>query len=818
MAFNFGAFQEGYDESEKILLAKRRENAALYSDFVKANPGASADEREKFANSLAGSNKSFRAALPSREVMESNVAEYNRKRQAAAAAAARKTQLQNIEIAGKASAYMADLLQTTDSKTAAAQTQALFGDLLDEKMLPVVTTQANRLGYLQFVKDAQPYVTNFTSNPTQANLDSLVREGYNPEFGERLKLQFAPTLDRARTTANAAAAANLMEIAQRVDLDDDNVFKTAMEAELAKYDGLLSQEQKTVIEQQARGQLAQRRQQRTKAQESAAASIVNAARSKIGTAGFETIEQIKSEIEMAIASNDKLAGFDASKMITEIIEPAYHDMRQIELDAKNDAEAATILKNTNEALTNRAFDRTNESTRKGISDVVSGVIPMGEEKGSDGIRKAKIDEVTNIANNALSHLSAFGLNISTASVAAELTGLAIEEQRKSQGLLTADDSAVVELDISHFAQAYDQLLSTGQLGQIETIAINNALEEQGFKTISEAVRSGNQAVFNQAIQDEIKALYTKQLDIFDTTQTTIQSVQTSVSSKAAEVDATVGQLKLDEVEAKGTELLGATVDQNNLSGLRDWELQAKDTLRGLGEAIFTLEAQATRLETLSRDEFYNQDQAGARAAQAEAAKIRTRAEALKGKVIALSGQVTQAGSRFSTLAVNPSENATTNPNDMAERYTFSMKRILDEAAANGTEVEPAQLFSHLYQQLQADKNAGQYIGKRMANPYWFGGGSQNWGPYGSENRPDPNSAGNRLLFGRSLQEQELDYMPFIQDIFNRLGVQMPSATDARRATEGMSLSESIDKNIGGAIAAPFVGLYNYGDYLINGGE
>ena len=74
---NFGAFQQGYNENEKILASRRKENAALYSDFVRANPGASADDREKFAESLAGRNKSFRAVLPSRSMMEANVAAYN---------------------------------------------------------------------------------------------------------------------------------------------------------------------------------------------------------------------------------------------------------------------------------------------------------------------------------------------------------------------------------------------------------------------------------------------------------------------------------------------------------------------------------------------------------------------------------------------------------------------------------------------------------------------------------------------------------------------------------------------------------------------
>ena len=106
---NFGAFQQGYNENEKILAAKRKENAALYADFIQSNPGASADEREKFAQTLAGNNKSFRAILPTRSMMESNVAEYNRKRNIELENAARKRKLEDLKVDKDASTYMADL-------------------------------------------------------------------------------------------------------------------------------------------------------------------------------------------------------------------------------------------------------------------------------------------------------------------------------------------------------------------------------------------------------------------------------------------------------------------------------------------------------------------------------------------------------------------------------------------------------------------------------------------------------------------------------------------------------------------------------------
>ena len=128
MAFNFGAFQQGVSNSKKEIAAQRKDNAALYGDFIKSNPSASAADREAFANNLAGNNKGYRAALPSRSMMESNVAAYNQKQAAASAARDRKTKLQNIKIVGEASNYMSDLLQTMDSDKALSNVELVFGD------------------------------------------------------------------------------------------------------------------------------------------------------------------------------------------------------------------------------------------------------------------------------------------------------------------------------------------------------------------------------------------------------------------------------------------------------------------------------------------------------------------------------------------------------------------------------------------------------------------------------------------------------------------------------------------------------------------
>ena len=338
---NFGAFQQGYNENEKILASKRKENAALYADFIQSNPGASADEREKFAQSLAGNNKSFRAILPTRSMMESNVAEYNRKRNIELENAARKRKLEDLKVAKDASTYMADLLQTTDAKTASEMVQAQYGSLLSEDSLPAVAAQADRLGWAQYQQDAAPLIQNFQNNPTQANLDSLKRDGFNSAWGDRLIQLYTPVLDRAKVAANAAANAAIMDIARNADLDDENFFKTQRDAEFAKYDGLLTKEQKMKMEANAQKVLKDRREERDALNESKLSLITNEIMDKVGTEGYETDAEIEERLALAIEADPDLKNIDTTKKLTALKNDLI-GKRNVQLDAINQQEEATI--------------------------------------------------------------------------------------------------------------------------------------------------------------------------------------------------------------------------------------------------------------------------------------------------------------------------------------------------------------------------------------------------------------------------------------------------------------------------------------------
>jgi hypothetical protein len=813
---NFGAFQQGYNENEKILSAKRKENAALYSDFVKSNPGASADEREKFAGSLAGNNQSFRAILPSRETMEGNVARYNQAQSAAKASAARKRKLQDLEVAGKATSYYADLLQTTDAKTASEMTSGMFGDLLNPDMMPAVAAQANRVGWAKFQQDAAPLIKNFQDNPTQANLDSLNRAGFNTEWGDQLKKQYAPQLTTAKERAMALAAANVLGIAEKVDLDDDNVFRTQMEAELSKYNDLISPEQKMKIEADARGQLEARRGKRTATQTALAKSLTAPVLDRIGTEGFQTQAQIQRQLEAALAANSDLNGFDTTSVMAEAA-TMLDDKRQIALDEKNRVEQQTITENLTDSMTNRGYNVKNRNVIEDKAKAMVGKAGDGESEGQ--LLAQKTTEI----ENSISQLGNMGINVSDPDMVGTLTAAAIDVQKRESGLFTGDEDVDVPIEISHVAQAYDEMLLSGGVGAIEKMAVASALEELGFRSVSEAVKSGSNASLQSGIQTAMKELYTQIHDIYDDNQTTLDGVLANTNSKIEALDTQVAELGVTELLDAGGSMIDVPLADLNSDDLTTWQGNAKTALMSIDKAQQAVESEIKRLEALARDDFYNVDQQQAKAALARVEELKSKSKAISSQGEALAGQIIDAQQKFSLSATADVGGGTERTPDEVRankqiKYKYSLEQAIEQIKANGGEVDPTALFAQLFDALQKEEDK-TYLGTiqaprgggpiRTETEGLLGKGVQLTPASGPFTGTPNTGTAERLTYGNV---DVPDYLPFMVGIFEELGLEPPTPDQFRIATEGMGITESIEQSVTNSLET----IGGYAKYLFTG--
>lgn len=138
MVFNFAAFDQGVQQSKDEFRKRRAENAALYADFIKSNPDASVDERSTFAENLAGNSNFLKNALPTRSMMEKNVAIRNQQKAAAAAARKQAALKQNIALAGQLAGVYGSAYVSGGEEQALSAIKDLAGDVLPEAALPLV--------------------------------------------------------------------------------------------------------------------------------------------------------------------------------------------------------------------------------------------------------------------------------------------------------------------------------------------------------------------------------------------------------------------------------------------------------------------------------------------------------------------------------------------------------------------------------------------------------------------------------------------------------------------------------------------------------
>ena len=70
MLFGFDGVTRGWEREDERRGNARRENASLYNEFVRMNPGATVQERIDYANQLISASGAGSAGLPTRAQME----------------------------------------------------------------------------------------------------------------------------------------------------------------------------------------------------------------------------------------------------------------------------------------------------------------------------------------------------------------------------------------------------------------------------------------------------------------------------------------------------------------------------------------------------------------------------------------------------------------------------------------------------------------------------------------------------------------------------------------------------------------------------
>ena len=788
--FNFGAFQQGYNENEKTLAAKRKENAALYSDFIRTNPGATANDREKFAESLAGRNKSFRAVLPSRSMMETNVAEYNKEKARVEGERARKLQLQQIEIVGKASDFMADILQTSSDADAISAVKSTFGTLLPDNLIGAVQSQAERKGWAEFQRTANPLVNNFLNSPSDSNFNSLNREGYSPRWNKMLMDQHQGKLDSAKDQAKASYVATMSELATTSDLDDNTVFDAKSEAAQSKVRGLLDQES---IDKATANAVELRTGLREK-RSSDAVSNFNEIKSTIidnvknGVDGYESAAAIKERVNEIFSANKNFKyipqenGVDMQTLFIKNLEKTLEESRQDTLRALDVAEETAEKQQLQELISNRDLDY--GGALETVKEIVKGSVGLDPEldKNASTQRNVDVDAASNKIVGLISQLGNYGLNLGDGNLVAGLASQIIEEQAQLQGAMEGE---VVPFSIEMALEAYDQLLQSGNgLPVLEQRAVNMALAELGMSGVSDLTKIPNLDLAGE-ISTAFGEIAEAQNDLYDPSEVSIDNVTKNVNGEISEIKGEINQLNVGDTLTAVDGLLGVDIADRDIDALQTWATEGQKHARSLVIAATEVELKANRLEKLATDPFYvkgNRQLATQALTRSKELKDLSEAYKQQANAIAEKGMEIRKATTIAPAALPIKEE------DKPTALVQGVNTIAASVAANAANMSEEQIFQMVVDQVRQASHLAptktytggiaerestgvlDSLGQTVAAPfqYLFGGGESNNDVYLGADEGQFTGTGGISRFMSGEETQVPDLLPVIEMIYEQL--------------------------------------------------
>ena len=197
-----GKFTEAIERGDERRSSLRKENAQLYADFARDNPGASVEERTDYAQTLINDTGVGSRGLPTKSAMIKKVDAYKKeqaRKSAAAAAAAeakkRSRLIQNLKLQSELITLGADQGWTQEQMVAHYESLGMNPAGVDGAM-----TSVGRKQFQTWQNDHQASINNYLKNPTKAAYDLLLTQG-GEKFDSEIKGLFSSQYVAAYNTS-----------------------------------------------------------------------------------------------------------------------------------------------------------------------------------------------------------------------------------------------------------------------------------------------------------------------------------------------------------------------------------------------------------------------------------------------------------------------------------------------------------------------------------------------------------------------------------------------------------------------------------------
>jgi len=503
---NFGAYRSGLNQGRERKRAQRADNARLYSDFVRNNPDATVEDREKYAESLAGNNKYFREMLPSRSTMETN---YKRRqavladeeeerrlraaREARLAAAEKRAgeshrysilQQQTSILGDAAKNILAPAMRSGDTEAGIAAMEELFKDSGMFKG-DFAKTLANSIAYQTNVPQVEADLEREVSNwkTSGASIDKI------SDIGAGLPEVFAAQVKKAREDAQAiqedakraqveAATQSLIAAAKS---DDPNAFAAQVQTIPKLYPHLNEAE----------------------ADELSKLEVVSTAFSTAetnrqtakGQARDDVVDQINEELktntlagsEAEVAKRaERLAlekGVTDPDMVDEIVRRSvadYESDTKVDILNENKRLQSEFINNFNEAERNRSV------TPEAVADVMKQYSDIFEGSVDESVAQ----EISSSIEKLPSVVDQIGVSLSEDGVYEQLVQTSLQIARADRGI----DGGPAAISNNDVMQAVDEMMRARYASSggrdVEAKSFIDTLKNMGVRSVSEVYRTG----------------------------------------------------------------------------------------------------------------------------------------------------------------------------------------------------------------------------------------------------------------------------------------------------------------------------------------
>ena len=213
-----GKFTEAIQRGDERRSSLRKENAELYAEFARNNPGASLEERTDYAQTLINDTGVGSRGLPTKTAMKNNVDKYKKEQARKAAASARAAKnsersqcLQNLRLQSELVKIGAD--QNWNEEQMKENYEQLG---IDPSGVGGAMSAVTRQQFQTWQGDHKASISNYLNNPTKAGYDLLVSQG-GEKFAGQIEGLFSSQYKAAYETQARTARADYERAALLTD-------------------------------------------------------------------------------------------------------------------------------------------------------------------------------------------------------------------------------------------------------------------------------------------------------------------------------------------------------------------------------------------------------------------------------------------------------------------------------------------------------------------------------------------------------------------------------------------------------------------------